>query len=140
MKNLAPFVVLLLAVSGTAAFAQEETQEFETFEYTEGDTTFLMKKYFMCFLKSGPVRSQNEEEAQALQTKHLAHINKLAEEKKVCMAGPFGDDGEIRGILIFNTPTLEEAERLAKSDPSVQAGRLVVEIHPWWAAVGSTLF
>jgi len=140
MKFLAPlFFLAFLGYSQNVA-AQEEQAAFETFEYTEGDTTFLMKKYFMCFLKSGPVRSQNEAEAQALQAKHLAHINKLAEEKKVCIAGPFGDDGEIRGILIFNTPTLEEAERLANSDPSVKAGRLVVEIHPWWAAVGSTLF
>jgi hypothetical protein len=31
------------------------------------------------------------------------------------------------------------ADSLAKSDPMVKKGRLVVEIHPWWAAKGYPL-
>jgi len=56
------------------------------------------------------------------------------------MVGPFEDDGDIRGIVVFSVPKLEDAQQLANDDPAVKAGRLVVEIHPWWAAVGSTLF
>ena len=51
-------------------------------------------------------------------------------------SGPFGDDGDIRGITIYNTPSMEIADSLANADPMVKAGRLKIEIHPWWAAKG----
>ena len=119
---------------------QTNAEGFETFEYQEGDTTYVMKKYFLCLLKTGPNRDGSEEEVAEIQRQHLAHLETLAREGKICMVGPMGDDGELRGIVIFNTPTLEEALKLAHEDPAVQAGRLSVEIHPWWAAVGSRLF
>ncbi len=123
-------------------FSQEVVTDkngFETFSYQEGDTTYTMKKYFMVFLKAGQERSQNAEEAAEIQKQHLAHIGWMAEQGYVDIAGPFGDDGEVRGILVMRVPNKEKAEELAAMDPAVKAGRLVMEIHPWWAAVGSTL-
>lgn len=116
-----------------------EVQKPETFTMEQGDTTYVMQKYFMVFLKSGPERSQSKEEATELQEKHLAYLQKMAEEGKTSITGPMGSDGEIRGIVIYNTATAEEARSLAEGDPAVQAGRLTVEVHPWWAAKGSTL-
>ena len=55
------------------------------------------------------------------------------------ISGPFEDDGDIRGITIYNVPTLKMADSLAKSDPMVKAGRLEIEIHPWWAGKGFPL-
>jgi len=55
------------------------------------------------------------------------------------ISGPFGDDGDILGITIYNVPTQRVADSLANSDPMVKAGRLVIEMHPWWAAKGFTL-
>lgn len=115
-------------------------QEFETFEMTEGDTTFVMKKYYLLTYYRGDNRDQGEEEAQEIQKGHMSHLNRLSEEKKICLAGPYGDDGEARGIVIFSVTSLEEAVELSNQDPAVQAGRLRFEIKPWWAAVGSKLF
>lgn len=112
---------------------------YETFRYQEGDTTYLMQQYFLVLLKTGPNRSQDSVEAAELQEKHLAHLSKLAKEGHISLAGPLGDDGEIRGIVIYNTPTQREADSLARIDPMVQAGRLEVEVHPWWAAKGGKL-
>mgnify|MGYP001067930589 CR=1 FL=1 len=53
---------------------------------------------------------------------------------KLLVAGPFSDDGALRGMYVFNVATKEEAEALVKSDPAVQAGRLRFELHPWFAA------
>lgn len=113
---------------------------FQTFSYQEGDTTYLMKQYFLCLLKSGPSRDQSKAASEKIQAEHLAHLEQLATDGKICMVGPMGDNGDIRGIAIYNVTTQEEAVRLANADPAVKAGRLLVEIHPWWAAVGSKLF
>ena len=114
-------------------------QAQETWEVKEGDTTYVMQQYFMCFLKAGPIRGQDSTESAQIQEAHMAHLTKMYDDGKSCVAGPFGDDGEIRGIVIYNTATFEEADSLANADPAVKAGRLVVEVHPWWAAKGSVL-
>ena len=108
----------------------------------EDGVTYFMKKYFIAFLKNGPKRDQPKEEADKIQNAHLAHLGKLYEEKRICMVGPFGEDADsdIQGIVIFSVPDKEEAMRLAALDPAVQAGRLIIEIQPWWAAKGSELF
>lgn len=115
---------------------------FETFEMTEDDMTYIMKKYFIAFLKAGPNRNHSEEEAAEIQKAHLAHLGKLANEKRACMIGPFGQDADsdIRGIVVLSVPDKEEAERLVAQDPAVKAGRLIIEVQPWWAAKGSKLF
>ena len=112
---------------------------YQTFSYKDGDTTYLMQQYYMVFLKSGPNRSQDSTEAAELQKKHLAHLSRLYEEGYTSLTGPMGDDGEIRGIVVFNTATQKEADSLARLDPMVKAGRLEVEVHPWWVAKGGKL-
>lgn len=114
-------------------------QGYQTFTYKKGDTSFLMQQYYMVFLKAGENRSQDSTETAELQKKHLAHLSRMAEEGYASLIGPFGDDGEIRGIVVFNTPTQKEADSLANLDPMVKAGRLKVEVHPWWTAKGGKL-
>ncbi|MEL6917782.1 MAG: hypothetical protein AAFO99_08635, partial [Bacteroidota bacterium] len=114
---------------------------FQIFEYVDEKSkdTVLMQQYFIAFLKSGPNRSQNKAETDSLQILHLEHLGRMYELGYADISGPFGDDGEIRGITIYNTPTLQMADSLANSDPMVKAGRLVIEMHPWWAAKGFPL-
>ncbi|WP_237705652.1 YciI family protein [Croceivirga radicis] len=111
---------------------------YQIFDYVDEKTkdTVLMQQYFIAFLKSGPNRTQSKTEADSLQTLHLAHLGKMYEMGYADISGPFGDDGEIRGITIYNVPNLEMADSLANADPMVKAGRLKIEIHPWWAAKG----
>lgn len=110
-------------------------QIFDYFDASSGDT-ILMQQYFIAFLKKGKYRSQTKEEGDSLQRMHLAHLGRMYKEGYADISGPFGDDGDIRGITIYNVPTLEIADSLANLDPMVKAERLVVEIHPWWAAKG----
>ncbi len=99
-----------------------------------GADNYGMKQYVMAFLKAGPNRSQDEETAAKLQTAHLKNIQRLAVEGKLLLAGPFLDDGNVRGIYIFNVPTLDEAEKLTQTDPAIQAGSLVMELHLWYGS------
>ena len=68
----------------------------------------------------------------------MANIERLAKEGKIIVAGPFGDDGNWRGIFIFDCETQEEVEKLLQTDPAIAAGRMAYEIHPWWTAKGTT--
>ena len=117
------------------------SQGFQIFDYVDEKTkdTILMQQYFIALLKKGPNRSQTDEEAKKLQSEHLAHLAKMYDLGYADISGPFGDDGEIRGITIYNVPTLKMADSLANADPMVKAGRLVIEVHPWWAAKGFSL-
>ena len=90
----------------------------------------------MAFLKKSAIKMQNEEESQRLQKLHLEHLTKMYDLGYADISGPFGDDGDISGVTIYNVPTLKMADSLAKADPMVEAERLEIEIHPWWAAKG----
>lgn len=128
-----------LSIAETARNLEKEG--FQTFHYIDeksGDT-ILMQQYFIAFLKRGPNRSQSPSEADSLQRLHLAHLSRMFEEGYADISGPFGDEGDIRGITIYNVPSLEMADSLANADPMVQAGRLAIEVHPWWAAKGYPL-
>lgn len=128
-------------LSKAALKAKLEAEGYQLFEYVDearGDT-IIMQQYYIAFLKNGPDRSQTEAEADSLQILHLNHLSLMYELGHADISGPFGDDGEIRGITVYNTPSLEMADSLANADPMVKAGRLVIEMHPWWAAKGFSL-
>jgi uncharacterized protein YciI len=99
-----------------------------------GADDYGMRQYVIAFLKKGPNRPDDPKEAQALQAKHLENIGRLAKEGKLVIAGPFLDDGAFRGIYIFNVKTVEEAKMLTNSDPAIQSGSLVMELHPWYGS------
>ncbi len=112
---------------------------YQTFLFKQGDSTYLMQQYFIVFLNKGLSRSQDSLTAAKLQEGHMEHLTRMYEEGYTSLTGPMGDDGELRGIVIFNTPTQREADSLARLDPMVQAGRLEVEVRPWWVAKGGKL-
>jgi uncharacterized protein YciI len=88
------------------------------------------------FLVTGPDRSQPQAEAEEIQKGHLAYMDALHKQGKLVAAGPFMDEGEARGIVIYRVANLEEARQLAAGDPAVKAGRLKIEAHPWMTLRG----
>lgn len=87
---------------------------------------------YLAFLTRGDKWTPEKTPAtEAIQKAHLENINKLANMKKLVVAGPFGDNGRLRGIFVFKVDSIEEARSLAATDPAVQAGRLALQIHPW---------
>lgn len=121
--------------------AQLQEEGFQIFDYIDEETgdTLIMQQYFIAFLKRGENRSQDKTAADSIQALHMAHLGRMYELGYADISGPFGDDGDIRGITIYNVPTLQMADSLANMDPAVQAGRLKIEVHPWWAAKGFPL-
>jgi uncharacterized protein YciI len=88
-------------------------------------------------LRRGPKWTpESTPEIERIQAEHQAHIGRMAESGKLISAGPFMDDGHLRGIFVFKVGSAEEARALAEADLAVKAGRLVVELHPWMVAKG----
>ena len=119
----------------TESVAAADTSLFDPVlaEALEADP-YGMCSYVMAFLKAGPNRSQDSLEAARLQQAHLDNIKRMAEEGSLLLAGPFLDNGEVRGIYIFDVRTIAEAEALTNTDPAIQAGSLVMELHPWYGS------
>ena len=99
-----------------------------------GADQYGMKKYVLAFLKKGPNRDQDSATSAQLQAAHMRNIQRMADEGKLVLAGPFMDDQDFRGIYIFNTSSTEEAKEWTSTDPAVQAGRLEMELHPWFGS------
>lgn len=124
------FCTTLSFAQATKKVTQADKKEEEQFE---------MKIYYMVFLKKGPDRSQDSATAAKIQEGHMKHLNDMYKQGKMDLAGPFDDDGDIRGICVYNVATKEEVEKLVAQDPAIKSGRLVAEIHPWYSAKGASL-
>lgn len=128
-------------ISVTQQLAYLKEKGFETFTYIDEETgdTLIMKQYFIAFLNEGPNQSHTPDSLEILQNAHLNHLSKMYKDGFADISGPFADGGKMRGITIYNVPTITIADSLANADPMVQAGRLQIEIKPWWAAMGYPL-
>lgn len=104
-----------------------------------GADIYGMRQYMMANLIAGPNRDQDSATAAQLQRAHLDNITKMAEAGQLVVAGPFMDDGDVRGIYIFAVETIEEAEALTSTDPAIQAGRLKMELRPWYGSAALML-
>ena len=93
-----------------------------------------MKMYVMCFLKTGPLKVDDAKKRSELMAGHFGMINRLAAEGKLVLAGPFSEGGEFRGIYVFDVKTVEEAQKLTETDPSIKEGYFKVEFIKWYGS------
>lgn len=116
---------LMLAAFACLLPAQERKPQYEMTHYVVG------------FFHKGPNWTAVEtDETRRMQEAHLANFQKLGEAGKLIVAGPFGDNGDLRGMLIFKLESVDEARKLMDADPTLKAGRLTLDLHPWFAAAG----
>jgi uncharacterized protein YciI len=96
----------------------------------------MMTAYLAFLVRGDKWTPEKTPQTAEIQKGHMANIQRLAEMKKLVVAGPFGDDGRLRGIFVFRVDSLDEARALTLTDPAVQAGRLALELHPWMVPEG----
>lgn len=128
--------MLLLFLSLTAVMAQEANRTYNAeLAKSLGADEYGMKEYVFCILKKGSNTTASKEERTKLFEGHMANINKLADEGKLVVAGPFMEnDRNYSGIFIFNVTTVDEAQKLVESDPAVKAKIFEVELTPWYSS------
>jgi uncharacterized protein YciI len=100
-----------------------------------------MALYYVYLLKKGPAWSPDSTpELAALQEAHQANLRRLRQEGKLVLNGPLLDafqlGGEIRGIGVLKAASMAEAQAWMGTDPMVQVGHLVFELHAWMVAEG----
>lgn len=97
-----------------------------------------MRSYVMAFLRAGPTPPADAAQMRALMRGHLDNIERLAGAGVLVLAGPFADDGDLRGIYVFAVASVDEARKLTQTDPAIRSGALSMELHPWYgsAALG----
>lgn len=127
-------------VPAPAAPVPKTTNQIQLKQLEMGDTIYLLKKYFLCLLRRGPMRNLSQKDMESLGRYHQDHLKWLSDTKKLCMAGLMEGEGDIREMLILSTLSQEEAEYLMWQDPAVKAGRFIIEVMPWWGPVGSKLY
>jgi len=117
----------------TAANAQR------VFDVTIADSTYHMKQYWFVLYTKGEAPPLDSATSAATLKAHLAHQDEQGKRGLIQMAGPFGDNGDWRGLLLYDCETKEEVIGYLKADPFVRAGQLKYEVHPWYGAIGTTL-
>jgi len=132
-------LLILLLACGSTVNAQTPTEPSNP-NYDAGLAKKLgaddlgMRQFVMCFLKTGPLKVTDEAKRKDLMAGHFGMINRLAKEGKLILAGPFMDVGEFRGIYLFDVKTVEEAQKLTETDPSIKEGYFKVEFIKWYGS------
>jgi uncharacterized protein YciI len=113
---------------------------------TIGDVDPLIPDRFdehtVIFLVRSPdAPEMSEEVLDALQVEHLTYLRSLKHRGVLIANGPLAEqtDVRMRGMSVYRLP-LDEALTLARQDPMVLAGRLVIEGARWMTAEGAARF
>jgi len=143
MKYIYRIVAVFTFLLALAVFASGQTDPKPNPTYDAelakrlGGDKMGMRKYVLALLKTGPndATITDKEKRAELFKGHFAMINRLAGEGKLSLAGPFNDEKkEFRGLYVFNVETIEEAQKLTETDPSIKAGIFKVDFIKWYGS------
>lgn len=116
-RLLVPFLALFVALPAAAA-AQPQ-----------------LETYQLLLFEKGPNRPETMPPGgDELHKQHLAYFGRLQAEGKVVVLGPFGGGGDLRGAAIVKVDGADAAKAVFADDPSIKAGRLVLEPMVLWSA------
>lgn len=100
-----------------------------------------MKSYVLVILKTGERKIEDKTLRDSLFRGHFANINKLANEGKLTVAGPFEKNANnYRGLFILNVKTFEEAHILLQNDPTVTSGIFNIEMYEWYGSAALPVY
>ncbi len=98
-----------------------------------------MKRYVLVILKTGPNKVPAGPERDEMFKGHFANMNRLSGEGKLALAGPFDGVDGWRGLFVFAVADIDEARRLAATDPVIVKGEMVAEYHVYYGSAALML-
>lgn len=141
MKNIL-YLGLLILGTLSRSYAQKTNAKYDhVLADSLGADNYGMKYYSFVLLKMGATKITDKDSVNRLFDGHMKNIQRLAKEKKLIVAGPFGkNERDYRGIFILNVKTIKEAEALLATDPAIKAGLLISEITLWYGSAALPLY
>ncbi|MBI1286567.1 MAG: hypothetical protein GC178_03220 [Flavobacteriales bacterium] len=139
MKTLTIFPFLFLPFF---CFAQNNNPNYDEKLAKELNADdYGMKSYVFVVLKTGPAKIEDKAVLDSCFVGHFSNMQKLAEEKKLVVAGPMGkNDNNYRGLFIFDVATQEEAQEMMKGDPTISMGIFEVEMYDWYGSAALPVY
>ena len=95
-----------------------------------------MHRYVLVILKTGPNKMAAGPERTKMFQGHFANMERLADERKLAVAGPLDGVDGMRGLFVLATDDIEEAKKLVATDPVIINGELVAEYHKLFGSAG----
>jgi len=129
VRSLAVLLAAALIAGGSLVGAQAPASTPQ-----QAPPAYKMTTFQLCLLVEGPNAKKPQAEVGEILMGHLGHLKALMATPQGVIAGPIGDQGRLRGVLVLRTATADQARALASDDPAVKAGLFAVEVHPWYAA------
>ena len=100
-----------------------------------GADDYGMKSYVFVILKTGNNTTTDKAFIDSCFAGHMANINRLVNEGKLIVAGPFGkNNNAYRGIFILNVKNIEEAQELVQTDPAINSKLLDADLYSWYGS------
>jgi uncharacterized protein YciI len=93
-----------------------------------------MRGYVLVLLRTGPNKMPAGEGRDKMFAGHFANIGRLADEKKLLVAGPLDGVDGLRGLFVLATTDIEEARKWVATDPVVVNGEMVGEFHKFFGS------
>jgi uncharacterized protein YciI len=139
MKAKLSLTFLLLSL--TAAAQQPNPTYNKALADSLGADEYGMKPYVLVILKTGTRVIEDKVVSDSLFRGHMDNITRLANEGKLTVAGPIKkNDKNYRGIFILNVKTLEEAQALLSTDPTIKEKVFDVELYQWYGSAALSLY
>ncbi|HTD55258.1 MAG TPA: YciI family protein [Silvibacterium sp.] len=93
------------------------------------DIPHNLKPYFLCLLRRGE-RWNVTEGYEDLMPEYLAYLRREMEARRIVLAGPVTDEGDLIAVAVIETATMQEARALVAENPAIKSGHFVAEVHP----------
>jgi uncharacterized protein YciI len=123
--------VLLTGCSSEPAAPANPPESSSTSAAASAEPQSSLPRYTLVWIRTGPKSGTlSDEENRELFAGHFANMERLAQERKLLLAGPFGKQrsaSDLRGLFVLDTTDGDEARAWASTDPTAQAGVFVLE-------------
>lgn len=140
-QSFACFALALAALAAGPALAAEAAAGYDAaLAQRLGANEHGMRQYVLVILKSGPKKVEDPAQRKTMFAGHFANMERLADEGKLALAGPFAknEDGW-RGLFLLAVATVEEAAALTATDPVIVQGEMIAEYHPWFGSAAAMI-
>lgn len=116
-------LLALLPACGTAHDRDEADRVWES---------RAVRDYVFVFIRTGPLRTPTPEQSREAMQGHFANMQRLADEGKLLIAGPYADPRptpDHRGIFVMDETEVAKGLELANTDPAAEMGVFVMTAH-----------